>query len=378
MSDLPNMPASSRESGDDVPSAITRRARNHSPYEMFRRMAEKHTPRLRYDGSRPFAPWQEEARGAVLATLGRFPDDVEPNAELVAEVERGGVVTQRWLIDVQPDLSCAAYVNRPASWSPGDAPLPGILCWHGHGPVGFPVGMEAMMGNVSSPQLAALADLHGAYGMRMAAEGYVTFAVEWMGNGTMNDAVLPNNRDLAAGRDWCDLYYLNATLLGMTPLGINLLSGIRLMDFAVGLDYLDPDRIGAMGLSCGGTHALWSCLIDERIKAVEIICYSDVFCDFAIRDLNYCGSQITPGLFDLVDVPDLQGLLAPRPLLIDIGAFDDCFRVESATACFEQVREIYERAGAAENLTMNLFHGGHEWEGGASVDFFRRSLSGRE
>lgn len=51
---------------------------------------------------------------------------------------------------------------------------------------------------------------------------------------------------------------------------------------------------------------LWMSLCDERFKATEIICYSDLWAHFGIRDINYCGMQVTPGLYKLVDLPELQ------------------------------------------------------------------------
>jgi hypothetical protein len=77
----------------------------------------------------------------------------------------------------------------------------------------------------------------------------------------------------------------------------------------------------------------------------------------------------------LVDVPDLRGLIAPRPLLIDIGAYDECFRVESAMECHERLRTIYAAAGASDRLELDLFPGGHAWNGGRSVAFFTRYLA---
>ena len=67
-------------------------------------------------------------------------------------------------------------------------------------------------------------------------------------------------------------------------------------------------RGAVMGLSGGGTMTLWMALGDERFRAAEIICYSDLWAAFGIRDINYCGMQVAPGLFKLVDLPDLQGL----------------------------------------------------------------------
>jgi hypothetical protein len=119
---------------------------------------------------------------------------------------------------------------------------------------------------------------------------------------------------------------------------------------------------------------LWSALCDGRFKAAEIMCYSDLWAAFGIRDINYCGMQVAPGLYKLVDLPDLQGLLAPKPLLVDIGAYDSCFKVETAMACYRQVERIYQAAGAGERLELDLFPREHSWGGNKSVAFFEKHL----
>lgn len=334
--------------------------RNFSPYELFLGLAREHTPRYRFGGD--FPAWRAAARPAVLATLGRLPARVPARAEFVAEWREGPVRRQRWHLDVQNGLSAVAYLNRPADL-PESVRRPGILCWHGHGPT----AKEGVMGDADP-------DVHRGYGRDLAAAGFVTFAIDWMGHGDHDDAAKPNHRDLAGERDWCNLYYLHATMLGMTPLGMNVSHGAALVDFVSTLPFVDPEHLGVMGLSGGGTLTLWSALFDARLRAAEIICYSDLFADFGYRDINYCGSQITPGLFELVDLPDLQGLLAPMPLLVDIGTVDDCFLVDSALACHRRVEELYAAAGAADRLELNLFAGGHQWDAHGSVEFFQRHL----
>ena len=120
--------------------------------------------------------------------------------------------------------------------------------------------------------------------------------------------------------------------------------------------------------------SLWMALCDERISATEIICYSDLWAAFGIRDINYCGMQVAPGLFKLVDLPDLQGLLAPRPLLIDIGVHDECFKVDTAMACYKRVAAIYRAAGAADRLELDQHPGGHGWGANKSEAFFGTHL----
>lgn len=344
---------------------------------MFVRLALAHQPTHGFRGGQTdFPTWKRATLPPVLATLGDFPARVPLNPQLLAQWEHDGLIKQRWLIDVQDYLSAIVLVNIPMGLANGQR-CPAILCWHGHDPgdTGQVTGKEPVMGNDSTPELRDLiARFNYSYGHQMAQRGYVTYALDWIGGGERNDSNKPNYKNNNGSRDWCDLYYLHATMLGMTSLSINVTHGAAATDFACGLPHVDPDRLGVMGLSGGGTMALWSALCDDRFKAVEIICYSDLWAYFGFRDLNYCGMQVAPGLFKLVDLPDLQGLLAPRPLLVDIGANDDCFRVDTALACFEKVKTIYEAADAADRLELDLFPGNHGWGGRRSAGFFDRHL----
>ncbi len=348
--------------------------RNLSPQRMFERMAAEHVPAFRFEGSSrgDFAAWKEEALPRVLATLGDWPETVPPNGELMAEWEHDGLRKQRWLIDVGKYISAAFLINIPEDLGEGES-RPAILCCHGHG--GY--GKEPVMGNDSSPEMRdEIARHRSNYGHEMAKKGFVTFAIDWIGFGERNDSQKPNFRNINGARDWCNLYYLHATMLGMTSLSINVAHGKAATDFALSFPCVDGGRLGVMGLSGGGTMTLWMALCDERFKAIEIICYSDLWEHFGIRHINYCGMQVAPGLYKLVDLPDAQGLLAPRPLLIDIGAYDSCFRVDTAMACYRQVERIYRAAGAEDELELDLHPGEHGWGGNKSDAFFRKYLGG--
>jgi len=346
--------------------------RNLSPQQMFIDLANAHTPEYRFNGAThaDFDAWKEAALPKVLATLGDFPERVPPNPQLLAEWEDRGLRRQRWIIDVQPYLSATLLVNLPGDLR-ADEKRPAILCCHGHGPY----GKEAVMGNDSSPDLRAeIANHNYNYGQQMAQKGYITYAIDWIGFGERNDNNKPNHLALNRGRDWCNLYYLHATMFGMTSLSINVAHGIAATDVVCTLPNVDADRLGVMGLSGGGTMTLWMTLCDTRFKASEIMCYSDLWAAFGMRDINYCGMQVAPGLYKLVDLPDLQGLIAPRPLLIDIGAQDTCFKVDTALACYHRLAEIYRAAQAAGQLELDLHPGEHGWGGNKSEGFFKKHL----
>jgi hypothetical protein len=342
--------------------------RNLSPHEMFLQWALEHKPLCAFAGqtAADFSAWKEATWPRVLATLGDFPARVPLNPQLLAEWEHDGLRKQRWIIDVGKSISATFLINMPPDLRAGEK-RPTLLCWHGHGPN----GKDPVMGDPTKPEVAP----HNYnYGHQMAKAGFVTYAIDWIGGGERNDSNKPHFRTQNATRDWCNLYYLNATMLGMTSLSINVAHGMAATDFACTFDCVDANRLGVMGLSGGGTMTLWSALCDPRFKAAEIICYSDLWPYFGFRDLNYCGMQVAPGLFKLVDLPDLQGLLAPRPLLVDIGAYDNCFFVDTAMACYHKVEQIYRVAGVPHLLELDLFPNGHAWGGNKSVAFFNQHL----
>jgi dienelactone hydrolase len=339
---------------------------------MFQQLALSQEPEAKFNATtaEEFQAWKQATDPRVLATLGDLPSRVPLEPQLLAEWKQDGLTRQKWLIDVGPFISATLFLNIPGDIGPSEK-RPAILCWHGHGQF----GKEAVMGTGATPEVRAFIErANYNFGYQMAQRGFITYAIDWMSRGERNDNNKPNHLNTNHGRDWCNLYYLHATMLGMTSIGINTTHGMAATDFVSGLPMVDSDRLGVMGISGGGTATLWTAFCDERIKAAEIICYSDLWAHFGFRDINYCGMQLAPGLYKLVDLPDLQGLLAPRPLLVDIGAEDDTFKVDTAMECFRQVTEIYKTAGHEDALELDLHPGGHAWGSNKSEAFFRKHL----
>ncbi|MHB9024191.1 MAG: alpha/beta hydrolase family protein [Armatimonadota bacterium] len=349
--------------------------RNLSPQKMFQHWAQEQQPECRFTGTtaEEFRAWHAATLPRVLATLGAFPERVPLNPELVAEWEHDGLRKQRWLIDVGRHISAAFQINIPLDLAPNER-RPALLCWHGHGNF----GKDSVMGNDSSPERRAeISQLNYNYGHQMAQAGFVTFAIDWIGMGERNDAAKPHYHNSPTGSSWCDLYYIAATMLGTTSLAINVAHGMAATDFACTFPCIDPDRLGVMGLSGGGTMTTWSTICDPRFKASEIICYSDLWQSIIYGYTQICGMQVAPGLYKLVELPDLQGLIAPRPLLIGIAVQDECFLLDTAMECYHRLEAIYAAGGATKHLHFDLFPGGHAWGGNKSVEFFSKYIGKR-
>jgi hypothetical protein len=340
--------------------------KNLSPQQMFIELAAKHIPECKFDSKSKddFLTWKTNTLPKVLSTIGEYPQPAPLEPELQVEWKEDNLIKQRWIINVQEGLAATVMVYTPQGLKENEK-RPAILCSHGHGPC----GKDAVMGNYSSPEMRAEIELkNNDYGFKMAKKGFITYSLDWIGFNERRES-------FSAGKDWCNVFYLHATMLGMTNVSVNVAHGKATTDFILTLPHVDKDRLGVMGMSGGGTMALWMALCDERIKATEIICYSNLWEVFGYRDLNYCGMQVAPGLFKLVNLPDLQGLLAPRPLLLDIGVHDTCFRVGPAMKCYKQVSNIYKIAEASNMLELDLFPGEHGWGGNKSESFFKKHFN---
>ena len=344
--------------------------RNLSIDQHWNRIAAQHTPEHRFAGSTAsdWNSWRDALLPKVQQTLGRMPEKPPLNPEIVAEWRADGLIKQKILIDVEEGLTAPILVFRPENVS---SKTPAILACHGHGPG----GKDPIMGNLHFTDNTGKPNPQNSYGLEMAKQGFVTIAIDWRGFGERDDRLKPLYHDITHGRDLCNVHYLRANVLGMTMLGLNIHDASCALDYLCQLPYVDTQNIGVMGLSFGGTMATWIAICDERIKATDIICYSDRFADFGMRDVNFCGSQITPNIFSLCDVPDLHGLIAPRPLLIEIGAYDRCFHVESAMSCYQELQKIYQAAQCPEQLKLDLFNGPHEWGANLAGDFFKKALN---
>lgn len=80
-----------------------------------------------------------------------------------------------------------------------------------------------------------------------------------------------------------------------------------------------------MGISGGGLVAAFASALDERIKAAVVSGYVNTF-EASIMAIRHCIDNYVPGLLQDAEMPDIVGLIAPRPLLIESGRTTGFFR----------------------------------------------------
>ncbi len=341
--------------------------RNFLMGEYCKRKAVEFRPKYRFEGEneKDFASWKTALLSRLKVALGPMPEPVDLNPEIVHEVEDETLIKRRILIDLEENMSAAILLYIPKSAL--EKPAPAILCCHGHGQF----GKDSVMGisNLFFPERSQeISQFNYDYGLQMAKRGFVTISIDWRGFGERSEG------NIFVGRDQCNVNFIKSAILGYNLLALDIFDGMRCIDYLCSLDFVDSESIGCMGLSFGGTMTTWMTLMDERIKAADIICYSARFSEFALKNSNFCGSQMFFGLYDLCDVPDLHGLIAPRPLMAEVGVNDLCFHSDEALSCCHEVEKIYKAAGVPDNYQTDIFEGGHGFAGNKAFKFFEDNL----
>lgn len=342
--------------------------RNFSMYEYFKRCAEAHTPLLSFNGETrdDWMKWRERASKKLRELLGDFPELVEPAAEVEYSIEEDGLVRERVVFDSEDKMSVPCYILRPADMK-GDGSNPAIICCHGHGAFAKDAVTGARRGEGIDENIT---EHNYDYGRQMAKAGFLTLSPDLrvFGERGRDSAALP------PGCDPCNIQFIRGMMMGIHTLTLNI------WDIKCCVDYLetrlevDADRIGMMGLSQGGTMTTFVSAVEPRIKAADIIGYVNPWKAFAIDRSAICGSQVVPGIYRFFDTHDIAGLIAPRPLLLEMGVQDTCFFIKDMLDGYEGVKRIYEAAGAANVLYADIHPGGHAFSGRKAFEFFREHL----
>ena len=336
--------------------------RNISIMKHILESAAEMEPSMRLTGRtvEEFEAWKEQFKAKLLELLGPFPQRVPTNARTIARIERDRDVVEKFVIDVEGNLSAPGLILIPKDMKKGEK-RPAILVCHGH---------CSPNGKIDVAGLGRNGRETDAYAKLMTDQGYVTVVIDSRGFAERSLPVRTSDPETR-----CNYLYLLYAMLGYNVLTLNVHDQMQTIDYMLTRPEIDGDRIGVVGRSYGGTQAQYVGVCDERIKAVAIACYMCTTLEYTFEDVNNnCGTQFVPGLYRYGDVATVAGLIAPRPLLVQSGFADQCFAIDSAAAAHEELRGIYSAAGAEDRLTVDIFDGPHDFHPPTAYAFFEKWL----
>ncbi len=350
------------------PCTCTAQTENSKEYERYgmaerlprffdKRIEELDFP-LAFDpqGKLSFQDWRKKAREFYLQCLLTPPTKVPFEPAVVAVEDRGTYIAQKIAFNISAYSRIPAYVLIPK----GEGPFPAIVALHDHG-AHFSIGKEKVIRpfDESDERIAdAQQWVEKYYGNRfigdeLAKRGYVVFAM---------DALFWGDRGRKEGVEYTaqQLMAANMLQLGLSWAGTIVWDDMRSTEFVAGLSQVDPDRIGAVGLSMGSNRTWHLAAATDRIKAGAAICWMGTTEVLMAPGNNQTTGQsafsmLHPGLRNQLDYPHVASIACPKPMLFFNGSEDGLFPIPGVEAAYAIMHEVWESQGAGDCLHTKIW-----------------------
>ncbi|RKY65234.1 MAG: hypothetical protein DRP99_00550 [Candidatus Latescibacterota bacterium] len=309
--------------------------------------------------------WGRAFRHRLWEVLGLYrievPNDLEP--EQVEEADCGDHVRQKWYVTTEPGVRVPFYLLKPKG-ATGRLPL--VLTPHGHNPT----GKELYVGIWhTKEEREEIEEGERDIAVQAVREGYIAIAPDMRGF-----SELMREDDRREGkRNSCRTMLMHDLLFGRTLVGDRVHDVMRLIDYALTREDVDPERIAITGNSGGGTVSLFAAACDVRIKVSVPGSY---FCTFraSIGSIYHCECNYIPDILTLGEMYDVAGLIAPRPFCAVNGREDPIFPIEATKEAYEKLRKVYEVFGVPERCELYVGDGGHRYYKDGAWSFIRKWL----
>lgn len=152
---------------------------------------------------------------------------------------------------------------------------------------------------------------------------------------------------------------MNLKQLGTSLAGLEVYSIQKAIDWLVGEEGVDPERIGMAGLSYGGYYTLLTTAADTRIKAGYVSgAYKD---SFLHNDRDDATDMTFEGAARKFLDNEFIKLICPRPLFIEAASDDYYFDAEASRLRSFEAAETYDSLGIRDRFKFRIFEGIHEY-----------------
>lgn len=233
-------------------------------------------------------------------------------------------------------------------------PRPLVIAVHGTA-----ASPERIFG-LDDPKSYTVVEYHHEFAMRLLKEGYVVYAPLWITSKIKEEKI--------GYEEYTNAVNFRAQPLGWQFAGITVGMMSRTIDYLEALPYVQKDKIGAYGISGGGTLVQFLAGLDKRIYTSVVsqwiedrsVKLSGFKYKLAMWRYPNAGWVVIPNYLERFDSRVLSMLIAPRKLLVEAGIKDGT-RAESAKQIFPDIKRIYDKLGVEPDSTcLDLNPAAHE------------------
>lgn len=295
-----------------------------------------------------WAAWRNRLTRVLHNVIGGLPVARPLSGTRVMEQSQlDGVLRLRIALDSDSALPIPCYVLMPM----GEKKMrPGVIALHSEG-----CGSRSIVGLADKEDAAKSPCKSGDFALGLAKQGYVVIAPDLFGYGERRmkaHQAMPMDQ---ASSNQASAYLW---MLGETVLGLRIWDVMRCLDYFMQCEDVDHTRIGLMGAGIGAMVGLFAAALDKRIAAVVLNGYFNTFLDGTMAQQGSM-DQYLYGILLHADLPDIAGLIAPRPLLIQ----GDKEQIGGVYTGYRRLKEGYRTLEAEQKLALDVAD-----ENGASAD----------
>lgn len=321
------------------------------PESVHQRLLAATRPALAFAEGCDLSTWRAALEERLHALVGVLPEATDPDIRLEWTIERDEFTEHRYVFTSEPGADVPCHLLVPVG---AKKRAPVVVCLQGHS-----AGMHVSLSRADQHSMEmAIPPGDRDFAVQAVGRGYAALVLEQRCFGERSD-MRPDERRQSS-MSGCHHATHVASLVGRTMVGERVWDVSRALDTLSEFPDVDITRIACMGHSGGGTVAWYAACLDSRIRVVMSSCSICTYRD-SIGQVDHCCDNYLPGVLQSFDMPDLAGLIAPRPLIVVAGRSDSFFPLHGVRDAFATIHAIYDAWGAANRCDLVVGAGGHRF-----------------
>lgn len=280
-------------------------------------------------------------REQILKCLGVFPQKCSLNLKTIGKEDCGDYTRQLIEYDVEPGETVQSYLLVPKKLKEKN---PAVLAIHQHAGK-WHLGKSEVVGLAGDPMFA--------YGLDLVKRGYIVIAPDLLCFESRMGAGFENNKNGQQNFErlmFCKYIQYGSCL--QTKYLHDLSCAIDVLET---FDFVDQNKIAAIGHSMGGQECVWITWYDNRIKAGVSSCGVGAMESIIRHQIAHCFALYVPGLNRICDMDEIIREIVPRSIMITSGLRD------SAHFPLDSVEKLETTNLGSKHFRSVKFDDGHKF-----------------